>query len=160
MTEEARRTLKILKNNAYMTLATATKSGAPWISPLFYVHDRHNRLYWYSRKEAKHSRLLAKNDRVAITIFDSHANSDEADGLYISGKAREVTKRELIRILPSYAKKCFGNLADRVRYIKGLPDFLGKSPLRMYVAIPGKLWVLGPVKLYHGKYLDGRVEVY
>lgn len=149
------RTRKILENNLYLALATATKSGRPWISPLFYVHDKHNRLYWYSRRDARHSRLIDKNHRVAVTIFDSHAVGDQVDGLYIQGQAREVTRLELKRILPVYTKKLYAKIMDKTKYH---PDeFLKESPLRMYVTIPEKSWLVGPVKTYKGKYLDSRV---
>lgn len=154
---EKQRTDNILKNNLYLTMATATKSGHPWISPLFYVHDQHNRLYWYSRKTARHSKLLMCNHKVAVTIFDSHAVGDAVDGLYIQGRAREVSPKELKNVLPLYTKKLYAKILDKTKHNPS--DFMKESPLRMYVAIPEKLWLVGPAGSYKGKYLDTRIAM-
>jgi nitroimidazol reductase NimA-like FMN-containing flavoprotein (pyridoxamine 5'-phosphate oxidase superfamily) len=61
----------IIKNNIYLTLATATKDGKPWISPLFFAYDNDFNLYWVSSKNSLHSKLIRSNPRVAIVIFDS-----------------------------------------------------------------------------------------
>ena len=113
----------MIVTNRYMTLATATKGGDPWISPLFFAYQG-GRFYWYSPKGARHSRLIAQNPRVAITIFDSRADPK-----------------------------------DQERLIRERIDFTSHAPLRVYVAQVKQMWVLGPPRMYKGKYLDSREEV-
>lgn len=79
------------------------------------------------------------------------------DGLYIKGRAREVSKKELGQVLPLYTNKLYKKILDKTKH--DASDFLNKSPLRMYVAIPQKSWLIGPAKMYKGKYLDSKVGV-
>lgn len=149
----------ILATNRYMTIATATRGGTPWISPVFFASDGIKRFYWYSPRESRHSRLIAKNPRVAITLFDSRASPEKVDGLYVQAKARVLRPRELLGALPIYGRKMYANTKDRRALLKKAIDFTRRSPLRMYVAIPEKIWLLGPEKHYKDKYLDSREEL-
>lgn len=66
-TEKAK---KIITSNLYMTIATVTKDGLPWNTPVYYAFDESYAFYWYSRKNTKHSQLIAENSNVAVAIFD------------------------------------------------------------------------------------------
>lgn len=77
-----------------MTIATADKTGEPWISPVVFGYDKNYNLYWFSDKDSKHSKLIAQNPRVAVVIFDSKAPEGTGDGVYIVGKAKQLTERE------------------------------------------------------------------
>ncbi len=64
---------EIIENNIYCTVATSTKDGKPWISPVFFGYDENYNIYWVSDKNAKHSELIRNNPSVAIVIFNSQA---------------------------------------------------------------------------------------
>lgn len=148
----------ILAHNRYMTIATATKTGNPWVSPVFFA--RHgNRLYWYSPRESRHSKLISKNPRVAITIFDSRLTPQKADGLYIEGTARVLRRKELAGALAVLAQKIFTGTKRQRAMARTAPDFTGNSPLRVYAARAKKMWVLGPTRMYKGNYVDSREAV-
>ncbi len=85
---------KIIKDNIYMTIATADKSGEPWISPVVFGYDEDYNLYWMSDKNSKHSKLISQNNKVAIVIFDSKAPEGTGDGVYTVGRAAELLERE------------------------------------------------------------------
>jgi Pyridoxamine 5'-phosphate oxidase len=40
----------IVENGAYMTLATADASGAPWVTPVWYALESLSSLIWISRQ--------------------------------------------------------------------------------------------------------------
>ena len=156
----------IIEQNLYMTIATCDKSNnLPWISPVFYVHDRNYNLYWYSPKKANHSQLIAFNPNIAIVIFDSTAIGDEVDAVYLRAKALEVkSKLEIFKGLMFYAKKMLKyNLVEGkqtlTKFVNSYRDFQKNSPLRMYKAIPEKIWKLAPTEYYKDKYLDRKIEI-
>jgi len=62
---------EIIDMNQYMVLATAGDGGEPWISPVWFAHDRYRAFYWLSRPERQHSRNVAARPRLAISIFDA-----------------------------------------------------------------------------------------
>lgn len=61
---------EVLKENTYMTLATASLRGTPWGTPVHFAHDN-TYVYWLSKPDAVHSQNLAENDKLFITIFDA-----------------------------------------------------------------------------------------
>src|SRR6266705_634469 len=98
------RARRIIASNLYMTLATTTKDGNPWSTPVFYSVDDNYTFYWYSRKDTRHSLTIKENNHVAASILGV-GNDDEGFGVYIEGKAFEVTEDELPHALDVYAQK-------------------------------------------------------
>ncbi len=147
----------IIEENIYMVLATASMEGEPWVSPVFYAYDDKYNFYWVSNKDSHHSTLLARNPRVAISIFNSHAVEGGGDGVYISARV-EV-------------------LADKADLEKGMEVFNGRATMedfkikdvsavsvagvwRIYRAVPIEVSKLGPGTYIHGQYVDQRVVVH
>jgi len=156
---------KILDENLYMTISVSNSNGNPWIANLFYVYDKNYTFYWYSPKNSRHSHIIRTNPDVALAIFDSTATGDDVDAVYIQANAYEVSsKSELLKGLTLYGKKLLGTHFIRSykaieMFIKRYQDFKGGSPLRMYKAVPKKVWKLAPSKAYHEKFVDSRIEV-
>ena len=143
---------KILRENKYCVLATASRRGQPWASPVYFVSDTKFNLYWTSAKTSKHSRLIRANPKVAISIFNSQAEGSDVDGLYLQTRARELTAKDLPPALKIYA--------GRDNFDPGpKDDFLGTSPIRMYQAVPSRMWLLGPERKFRGKFVDTRVAL-
>ena len=82
-TQNIKKVKQLVEENIYMTIATSSKSGNPWIANIFYAHDKNYNFYWYSPKDSLHSRYLEENPRIAISIFDSTAIGDNVDAIYI-----------------------------------------------------------------------------
>ena len=82
---------RLIGEKLYLTLATADAGGSPWVSPVFYVAAENKHFYWVSSPEARHSRNLAEQPEVSMVIFDSRVRVGEAQAVYISGRAEEVT---------------------------------------------------------------------
>lgn len=156
--------IEILKNNLYLTISTSTKTGKPWIANLYYTHDKQYNFYWYSPKDSVHSTNIRNNNKVALSIFDSNAVGDDVDAVYIEAVAHEVSdKKELIKGLTLYASKMvktkFTNKTSAKRFIKQYGDFTGLSKLRMYKAVPIKVYKLAPSEMFNEKFIDSRIEV-
>jgi nitroimidazol reductase NimA-like FMN-containing flavoprotein (pyridoxamine 5'-phosphate oxidase superfamily) len=101
---------RVILANRYLVLGTCSDEGTPWVAPVEYAVDKHDRFYWVSARDA-HSRHIAQNPKVAFVIFDSDPEYGHAQGLYCSGLAAE--------------------LQGQVRPV----DFSGPSPRRMYRAL-------------------------
>jgi hypothetical protein len=82
---------KILDANRYLVLATATPDGTPWATPVYFAHDEPTTFWWVSHPDARHSRNIAVNPAVAITVFDATVPFGGASGVYAGASAQECT---------------------------------------------------------------------
>jgi hypothetical protein len=66
--------------------------------------------------------------------------------------------------LAIYGKKMIGSgfahsKVQVQRFLKQYKDFQGLSKLRMYKAVPEKIWKLAPSEMFNDKFVDSRIEV-
>jgi hypothetical protein len=87
----------IIDANRYMTLGTADGGGVPWVTPVWFATTDYRDFFWISSPEARHSRNIGERRRVAIVIFDSQVAVGDAQAVYISADAEELTGSELER---------------------------------------------------------------
>ena len=87
----------ILDDNVYMTLGTADADGRPWVSPVYYAHERYADLYWFSSPASAHSRNLAVRPELAIVVFDSTVPPGTGQAVYMSAVAEQVAEDEIER---------------------------------------------------------------
>jgi pyridoxine/pyridoxamine 5'-phosphate oxidase len=85
----------IIDSNRYMTLATADERGVPWASPVWFAPAGYRELFWVSAPEARHSRNLAARPQAGIVIFDSSVPVGEAQAVYMSAVAEQLTGSEV-----------------------------------------------------------------
>lgn len=147
---------QIVAENLYMTISTASASGEPWVSPVFFAHDDQYNLYWVSNKEAKHSRNVAENPRIAIVIFDSTAPEGEGDGVYFACSASALTDPEEI----VYGMEIYNAKASQEEFrIASADTVIGNTAWRLYKAVPNEISTLGDGGEVNGQYIDQRVEI-
>lgn len=143
-----------------MVIGLASKQAIPWNVPVYYAYDKKYNFYWYSRKNTKHSKLIKQNDNISITIFNSSPTQDDEGGVYISGKASEISENDLPLALKIYFNRAITeNLSEKKQLIQNSEDFLGKSILRMYKFIPKRLYVSNEAIKWNGKWIDTRSEL-
>lgn len=141
---------EIIEKILYITIATVSKDGMPWNSPVFSAFDNHYTFYWGSAKNAQHSQNITENENVFIVIYNSINSFGE--GVYLQAKAYKVTDRKEI-------EKAYALLEKRSDwYPWTLNDFLEDSSIGLYKAIPQKIWVREDSK-NNGKFVDVRVEI-
>jgi len=147
---------KIIADNIYMTIATASLDGSPWISPVFFAYDDAYNLYWVSDKNSRHSNLIRENNKVAIVIFDSSAPEGEGDGVYFKAKAIELSDRQEV-------EKAMATLGARVTQeefrIKKVGEVMEGGEWRVYKAIPQNISKLKDGEYVNGQYVDRRIEI-
>ena len=156
MKDYTQKAKQIIEENIYCTIATASKDGKPWISPVFYGFDENYNIYWISDKGALHSTLVRENPQVAIVIFNSQAPEGEGDGVYIVAKAYELSEledvKEGVRIRDSRAKVAAFKVKD-------LREATEDGAWRVYKAVPEQISKLTEGEYVKGQYVDKRVEV-
>jgi general stress protein 26 len=144
------RARQIIEEMRYITLATASKKGVPWITPVFAMHEKDFVFYWTSYPKSIHSVNIKENPEIAISIYNSKAEPGTGLGVYIKAKAHVVEdESEIDRLFKIFKKSIFVNEVG---------DVMGESPLRFYKAVPERFWVNCIDKL-NGKYIDVRKEV-
>lgn len=147
---------EIIKNNIYMTISTASKTGKPWISPVFFVYDDKYNLYWVSNKNARHSKLIRKNPQASIVIFDSCATEGQGDGVYFETKVKELdNQKEINEAMELFNKRV---TQDEFR-IKKVGEVAKDGIWRIYKATPFRISKLTEGEFINGQYVDKRIEI-
>lgn len=84
----------------------ATVSGEqPWSATVFFAADNAHEIFWLSPPNARHSRELLLNDRVAATISMPQHYGDAWVGLQIEGTVKEVDLNETEQFFQAYGER-------------------------------------------------------
>jgi len=144
----------VFRRSAFCTIATASLSGEPWLSPVFYNYAPDYTLVWESAVDAVHSQYVRANPRVAIFIKDLATDAPGTD-LYIEAFAREVQEDGLAEALSTWQAGPHGH-SDRAR--REIDDYGASKPLRLYEAHIQHLYVLSETVVDDYR-VDARVEI-
>ena len=87
-------TKSILEQGYLMSLGTVDSDGV-WVSDVIYLHDDAFNLFWLSDPEARHSRAVLLNPKVAATITVSNNTGEPNVGLQIAGVAEKLEGNNL-----------------------------------------------------------------
>ena len=128
----------VIDANRYMALGTADEKGHPWVTPVWFASEDYRNFHWVSSPDAKHSRNLAAEPRVAIAIFDSSVPVGGAQAVYMRCVAEELTGAELERGVETFDR------VSRLDHGRALDDVRGSALIRLYRATVSEHWVLIP----------------
>ena len=129
----------VIDSNSYMTLGTADQSGLPWVTPVWFAHSGYREFLWVSSPEARHSRNIEARPDVSIVIFDSQVSPGDAEAVYVSARAEELSGEELESGVEVFSRKSESD---------GLPpysraDVQEPARLRLYRAVATEHFALG-----------------
>ncbi len=151
----SKRAKEIINEIIYITIATVSKEGQPWNSPVYSAFDQDYNFYWASDQNGQHSKNISENNKIFIVIYDSKAPEGTGEGVYIRAKAYALTDLKEIAHALSYLDGRVGKKKDpKTRVLQ----FLGDKPRRIYKAIPEKFWINSEDDV-KGEYIDVRFEV-
>ncbi|HEU5187951.1 MAG TPA: pyridoxamine 5'-phosphate oxidase family protein [Candidatus Saccharimonadales bacterium] len=142
----------ILDSVRFITVATVSAQGEPWNTPVTAFRFKgSDALYWASWRETQHSQNIRANGRAFIVAFDSTpANGKVGHAVYIEATATELTdESEVLQAALVFE-------GDKYKMSDG-SQYLGEHPLRMYKAVPNKIWINGDMHV-GGFFVDVRVE--
>lgn len=77
-----------LEDQQYMVLAVTLSDGTPWATPVRIQRQEGNVFEWDSVLTTEHSKAIAMNPKMAITIFQKMENSQT--GIYAKGNGELV----------------------------------------------------------------------
>src|SRR5665213_2243900 len=75
-----------IDKSVHMSLATSS-DNAPWVCEVHFAYDENLNIYFRSLKSRRHSKEIAKNNKVAGDIIDKYGVGDPVVGVYFEGKA-------------------------------------------------------------------------
>lgn len=145
----------ILNKIIYITIATCSKDGQPWNTPVYSAYDENYSFYWNSWTENQHSKNIASNNNIFLVIYDSTAPEGTGEGAYIQAKAYVLTDEKEIQRALSILQNRKNKPSSKLRSAK---EFMGDYPRRIYKATPEKVWVNDDGEV-NGNYIDVRKEV-
>ncbi len=146
--------LKYLAEHYTMTIATA-KGVVPWAASVFYASDGFT-FYFLSDPESLHSKNIAENPVVGVTVNEDYHDWRKIKGIQMEGKAKLVsTEDETQKAIATYAEKYpftaayLKLMSSSPRIAEYLDKFLRKLPFvpglpttlnfRFYKVIPTKV---------------------
>ncbi|MES2409282.1 MAG: pyridoxamine 5'-phosphate oxidase family protein [Patescibacteria group bacterium] len=147
-----KRAKEIIEDVIYITLATVSKEGNPWNSPVYTAYDNEYNFYWISSPDSQHSKNIEFNHKVFAVIYSSNAKEGTGEGVYMQGKAEVMNDEDKITL----ALKTF--YARKNKETKSAKDFIGVSPRSVYRFTPERVWVNDDIKI-NGHHVDTRNEV-
>lgn len=139
MTDEfADQARAILAANRYAVIGTASPAGDPWVTPVYIGHRGLGTLMWLSRPSSRHSELIAANNRIAVTVFDSTVAMGGATAYYALASAGICPDPELPGLLAAFSDQSVERGFPAWR-----PDQVtGDAALRLYRAEVSEAWLL------------------
>ena len=136
----------------YITIATVSKDGQPWNTPVAGFHfDNDYTLYWASWQDNQHSKNVRANGKAFVVVYDSTpASGQPSAGVYMKGQASELTEEQEVTQAVLVFKDDPYNPSDGKQY-------LGEYPRRIYKFVPEQIWTNDDNKV-NGNFIDIRVE--
>ena len=129
---------EIIDANRYMVLATGDPDGVPWISPVWFAHDRYRDFLWISRPERRHSRNLERRPEIAISIFDSTQRIGSGHGVAMSARAAVLGGGDLERAVEIVGVRSTAHGGGMFT----VESFAGDARLRLYRAVAVEQFVV------------------
>ena len=145
----------IISKILYITIATASKDGTPWNSPVYSAFDEKYNFYWASWRENRHSKNIKENNNIFIVIYDSTVPEGTGEGVYVQAKAYQLEDPKEIENALKYLD---GRVNKKKDPTTRVAEFQGDKPRRIYKAIPEKIW-MNDVGNVNGNYIDKRIEI-
>lgn len=146
---------KIIEKILYITVATVSKDGQPWNSPVYSAFDENYNFFWTSDQNGQHSKNIKENNKIFLVIYDSTAPEGTGEGVYIQAKAYQLDDEKEITHALKYLDGRVNKQKDPAIRVAG---FQGDMPRRVYKAVPEKVWVNDDGEI-NGNYVDVRIEV-
>lgn len=146
---------KIIAKIKYITIATASKDGMPWNSPVYSAFDEEYNFFWASDQNGQHSKNIAENNNVFLVIYDSTVPEGTGVGVYIQAKAYTLEDPQEIKHGLKYLD---GRVNKKKDPTTRIAEFQKDKPRRVYKAIPEKIWINVDSEI-DGHFVDKRVEI-
>lgn len=128
--------LSILAETKLLSMATVKPDSSPWINTAYFAHTDSLIFYLLTPFSSVHGQNLARNPKVAFTIFNSQQNHPKKRGLQFTGTCTKTAPAETDLATRTWWDRVVGKEVDDSLEIY----HVGKGyNSRMYTLIPD--WV-------------------
>jgi nitroimidazol reductase NimA-like FMN-containing flavoprotein (pyridoxamine 5'-phosphate oxidase superfamily) len=108
---------------------------------VYFAFDEHLTFYFVSEPTSDHVRFLLANPEVALAIYDSRQPPYTGEGVWVKGRASQVSAEELPTVLEKYCNRPFPETIERDPEGLSPADLLSKTHLRWFQVIPHQVYV-------------------
>lgn len=156
------RSLLLLQNTRFLTLATQGNDQLPWASTVEHcVKLNPLRFIWFSSRQAKHSKNIQQNEKISGSLFNHSLPEmlkSGLDGMQFTGKARELTDAECEEALEEfYPQSPFDEISPSFTQVN-LNALRSNGHSRFYEMTVDHLWMFD-IKSWGDKQESRRVTV-
>jgi Pyridoxamine 5'-phosphate oxidase len=156
MMSPASRAAKMITENRYLTLSTASSDG-PWAAPINYALGPGRYLHYYSARKARHSQDVGDSSNVAAAIFNTQATEADVDGLQFTARCSVLHGGELA-IVHQYYFDVNLTPEQRGRWLRPVSAFDEGGTWAFYRLDIQGLWVIDFESIERER-LDSRILV-
>lgn len=149
------RAKKVISRILYITIASVSKDGIPWNSPVYSAFDENYNFFWASDQNGQHSKNIADNSNIFIVIYDSTVPEGTGFGVYIKARAYMLIETDEIKNALTYLD---GRVHKKKDTKTRVAEFQGDNPRRVYKAVPEEVWVNSDGDV-NGKFIDTRIKI-
>ena len=122
----------------YLVLATSSLGGTPWVTPVYFAASDPWTFWWVSSLETLHSRNVAVNPQVALTVFDATVRFGQAAAVYVAAWAEQCPSARVTEGIAVYAERSLQHGGERWTEA----SVTGAARLRLYRARASRVDVL------------------
>ncbi|PRD14452.1 pyridoxamine 5'-phosphate oxidase family protein [Pantoea coffeiphila] len=140
------RSLFLLQNCRFFTLASRPDTGEAWASTLNFVPAFSPvRLIWCSPKDARHSENIRQHPLVSGSMFRTDLESISPvglDGAQFTGLCREIAPAEVAATHTYFSQMNFPDAQQRAAWMPPLQEFISEGARRFYEMKIAEWWLL------------------
>ncbi|AUY16951.1 pyridoxamine 5'-phosphate oxidase family protein [Serratia marcescens] len=156
------RSLYLLQNTRFFTLASRSLVGDVWASTVSYVAAFEPiRIIWCSDRLSKHSENIREHAQVSGAIFRADLQGVSPlglDGAQFVGFCHEVPESESVEVYSYFSSTQFPDEALRVAMMPPFEEFTGNGTRRFYELRITEWWLLD-IDLWLEKRQDRRISL-
>ncbi|MFI0479687.1 pyridoxamine 5'-phosphate oxidase family protein [Actinomadura sp. 9N215] len=133
----------LIEHTRFFTLASRGPDGV-WASTVNFIPLRQPlRFLWYSLRDARHSRNIDADPRVAGTVFRTDLPTELGlDGAQLTGTAHEMNTENVGDLYNLFYERNFPDEQVRQQWQLPLEEFRGEGPRRFYLLTITKWWLV------------------
>jgi nitroimidazol reductase NimA-like FMN-containing flavoprotein (pyridoxamine 5'-phosphate oxidase superfamily) len=147
--------VRILKEQWFCVIGTASTAAEPWVTPVFFNHDPSYRFVWESSRHSHHSQLIAANPAIAIVVAN-FARQEADEAVYLNCTAREVPPEGLAEALEVFLN---GVHPRKTKVERNVEMYVEDQQLRLYEARPESAYLLVATYDEEGRRVDRRQAI-
>ena len=132
---------KIIENNRYMCIASASQDGRAWAAPVSYCFDTDLNFYFQTSIDSLHVENFRFNPEISVSIYDSTLRIEDIDGIQMSGIVGEVEPCNIKSVYDLFVSHVIPE-EDRCRLAPPMKVFTrdGGTTLRFFQFTPSDIF--------------------